>query len=724
MAGGKLWLADPHAEGRSSMTAPQSPAERRKQLLSAGYVPTPVRGKRPFLDEWQKKTETNRDEIDLWSKLYPDAKGTGLLTQLTPALDLDILDQDAAEACEALARERFEERGFILVRVGLPPKRAILFRTNKPFQKITANLIAANVDPKLQNQKVEMLADRQQLAAFGIPPDTGRAYRWFGGEPGEIKRDDLPYIHEAEARQLIEDVSDLLVRDHGYQRAKGRPKKERTTNGGDDTAGPVDWGYLVENIRAGRALHDSLRDLAGKLVRSGMGSGAAINFLRGLMDETAEADRDQRWKDRRAEIVRLVESAEAPEAAGLANIAFIDITRDPIPPRYWVVPQRVPGRNVTLISGEGAVGKSLLLLQLSTAIVLGRDWIGTVPVSGPVIYLNCEDDDDEICRRLEAVCTYYGVTRADIAGQLHVLSFAGRDAILAYADRSDRVHPTPLFEQLKKEALRIRPKLIVIDTVADVFSGNENDRAQTRQFITLQRGLAIEIDGAIILASHPSLTGIASGSGLSGTTAWHNSVRARMYMKSAADDSDDDLRLLQVKKNNYGKVSENIVLRWRDGVYVPEPREGTLEQVAADAQVDNLFLDLLRRFASQKRNVSPSRSPTYAPSVFADQKEAKQAKVKTKAFAEAMERLLAAKKIEIIKEGPPSRQRERIAEAGSDDDPRIRIIGDAPDGATCIHCHTDSDEPVMKIKDARIVGGKTETLHMSCAFAWFRLVLS
>jgi RecA-family ATPase len=460
------------------------------------------------------------------------------------------------------------------------------------------------------------------------------------------------------------------------------------------------------------------------LVKAGLNPGAAVNLLRGVMRQTPEAERDQRWKDRFNDISRLVESAQGAEAESSAEaVIFIDITRDPIPPRYWVVPQRVPGRNVTLISGEGAVGKSLLLLQLSTAIVLARDWIGTVPISGPVIYLNCEDDEDEICRRLEAVCSYYGVTRADIAAQLHVLSFAGRDAILAYVDRSDRVRPTRLFEQLKKDALKIRPKLIVIDTVADVFAGNENDRAQTRQFITLQRGLAIEIDGAIILASHPSLTGIASGSGLSGTTAWHNSVRARMYMKSAADDSDDDLRLLQVKKNNYGKVSENIVLRWRDGVYVPEPREGTLEQLATEAKIDNLFLDLLHRFAEQKRNVSPSRSPTHAPSVFADQKEAKEAKIKAKAFAEAMERLLAANKIRIIKEGPPSRQRERLAEAGSDDHAThlLRVVGEAP-GATCIQCHTDTDEAVLKIKDARAVGSKPETLHMSCAASWFRLV--
>jgi RecA-family ATPase len=42
-----------------------------------------------------------------------------------------------------------------------------------------------------------------------------------------------------------------------------------------------------------------------------------------------------------------------------------------------------------------------LLLTLSAATVLGRDWIGTRPEPGPVLYLNCEDEEEEI-RRLRS----------------------------------------------------------------------------------------------------------------------------------------------------------------------------------------------------------------------------------------------------------------------------------------------------------------------------------
>src|SRR6516225_2140799 len=37
-------------------------------------------------------------------------------------------------------------------------------------------------------------ATGQQVVVDGIHPDTGKTYDWFGGRPGDIKRDDLPYI--------------------------------------------------------------------------------------------------------------------------------------------------------------------------------------------------------------------------------------------------------------------------------------------------------------------------------------------------------------------------------------------------------------------------------------------------------------------------------------------------------------------------------------------------
>jgi AAA domain len=302
-------------------------------------------------------------------------------------------------------------------------------------------------------------------------------------------------------------------------------------------------------------------------------------------------------------------------------------------------------------------------MQLLGATVLaGGQWLGTWPEHGPALYLTAEEEDNEARLRLEAVAESLGSTRHKLKeAKLKVLSFAGRDAVLGEPDRHGFIRPTRLFERIREDALRLKPKLIGFDAAADVYAGDEINRAQTRQFVTLLRGLAMATDSAVMLIAHPSLQGITSGSGLSGSTAWHNSVRARMYFQKAPGD-DKSLRVLQVKKNNYGPEQEDILLRWRDGVYEVVPGEGSLEKLTEDARVDDLFLKLLRQFTEQGRNVSGNdNSPNRAPKLFAADPDAKG--TSKKQFAEAMARLFKAGRIKIVSQGRPSHQTFRLVES-------------------------------------------------------------
>jgi hypothetical protein len=295
----------------------------RHQLRDADYCPIPLYGKEPpqfgknnkrgGLSGWQMLTEVTPQQIDMWSKTWPDAENTGVLTFNMPVLDLDILNEEAVRAIEAHVRERFEERGYILTRIGLPPKRAIPFRAAMgKFKKITVNLIAPNAGPDAKPEKIEFLCDGQQVVVAGIHPDTKEPYRWFGGELGKIPRADLPDISEDGARALVEEIVEILIRDFGYKRASSRPK----SNGAAGTphagggGGDSDWQHLCDNIRTGRELHDSITVLAAKMIASGMNSGATINMLRGLM-EASEAPKDERWRMRVSEIPAAVRSAVA-----------------------------------------------------------------------------------------------------------------------------------------------------------------------------------------------------------------------------------------------------------------------------------------------------------------------------------------------------------------------------------------------------------------------------
>jgi Bifunctional DNA primase/polymerase, N-terminal len=275
-----------------------TPTAIRLLLADGDFSPIPTYpNKHPACNEWEKKFKVGRAEIELWPKVYPDAKGTGILTAYVPTFDIDVLVPDAADAVENLVRERFDEQGPILVRFGRPPKRAIPFRCDQPFGHLEVNFIA----PDGPAHKLEILGDRQQVIVAGLHGDTGKYYRWHGGAPGRVRREELPFLDADQARQLIDDAAELLVRDFNFKIGQGK------ANGADGQ--PADWETLVANIVSGADFHRSLTSLAASSIARGFGIKKTIEFLRGLM-QCHPGPHDARWKDRYDEIARAVKSAD------------------------------------------------------------------------------------------------------------------------------------------------------------------------------------------------------------------------------------------------------------------------------------------------------------------------------------------------------------------------------------------------------------------------------
>ena len=240
------------------------------------------------------------------------------------------------------------------------------------------------------------------------------------------------------------------------------------------------------------------------------------------------------------------------------------------PPREWHVPDLIPKYEITMLSGDGGTGKSLLALQLAVATAAGTEWVGSFPSSGRVLFVSAEDDIAELHRRLATIARAQHVEIAEL-DRLEFLPLAGKDAVIAAPVKRDGpLSPTRLFEAIRAEIEARRPDLLVLDTLADLFGGDEIKRPHARQFIGLLRGLALDFRMTIVLLSHPSQSGMASGAGTSGSTAWSNSVRSRLYFERprGSDDNDDDAdaRVLTTKKANYGRIGNERVLRWREGV--------------------------------------------------------------------------------------------------------------------------------------------------------------
>jgi RecA-family ATPase len=357
------------------------------------------------------------------------------------------------------------------------------------------------------------------------------------------------------------------------------------------------------------------------------------------------------------------ESPPADDEPGPQPLAWLDMSawdRESVPERQWAILNRVPLNQAGLFSGEGGTGKSIIELMKNVAHVTGKDWLGSLPVPGPAIYLGAEDDKDELHIRLAATAAHYGVTFKDlIDGGLYVLCLLGQDATLCAATgKAGKVEVTSLYRQLYEAAGDIKPKNISVDTLSRAFAGNEIDRVQVYAFAMHMQALAMVAGGSVTVLSHPSLSGIASGSGISGSTAWHGAFRFRQYLAGVkaevGEQPDTDLRQLEFKKNQYGPTAETIVLRYEHGLFLPVAGASNLDKAAAEQHANDLFLTLLAQFDKQGRNVSDKpNSPNYAPAAFAKEVSAKGTR---KADLEAaMRRLFADGKIRVDSYGRPSR---------------------------------------------------------------------
>jgi len=235
-----------------------------------------------------------------------------------------------------------------------------------------------------------------------------------------------------------------------------------------------------------------------------------------------------------------------------------------------------------LVSGNGGVGKSLLMQQLATSAVLGRPWLGLHVKPGRAAILACEDDEDELHRRQWSINRHYQAEMPDVldAG-LDLLPRVTRNNLLMEIDR-DKSSPTywhmkrtTLMTQLVTRCRRLGIQYLIVDTVARTFGGQVQNAAQVIEFVDEMRRLAILIGGVVILMQHPSQTGRSNGSGMAGSTQWEDATRGRLYIHRHQAHG----LVIEGLKSNYAAKMEPVKLEWRRGVFEriepPAPRNWT-----------------------------------------------------------------------------------------------------------------------------------------------------
>jgi hypothetical protein len=208
----------------------------------------------------------------------------------------------------------------------------------------------------------------------------------------------------------------------------------------------------------------------------------------------------------------------------------------------------------------------------------------------------------------------------------------------------------------------LKVRLVIIDTAADTFGGNENDRSQLRQFVQRALGqISLKIDGALVCCAHPSRAGISSGEGDSGSTGWSNAFRSRANLNRPKTENgepeDTDARDLTRKKANFASIGDTIKLHWRNGVLVPRD----LAQGFFRHSADDVFLALLDAMTREGQKVSAKpRAGNFAPAHLMKRSPKERENYQRDDFERAMQTLFRRKLIKIVPYGPPSDGHEKL----------------------------------------------------------------
>jgi CheY-like chemotaxis protein len=258
----------------------------------------------------------------------------------------------------------------------------------------------------------------------------------------------------------------------------------------------------------------------------------------------------------------------------------------------------LPERVVTLLAAHGGTGKSVLALCMAVALATGQPYAELACKRSRVLLLSCEDDDLVLRYRLDQLLQALGLTDADLGQQLVVYDMTDRDSVL-YAAGREGGHLTPQYEWLKQRIEHHRADVVIIDNASDVFDGNEITRAQVRQFVRSLARLVRDRNGAVLLLAHvdkSTARGSAAGSeSYSGSTAWHNSVRSRLFMAE-----EDGQVVVRHEKANYGPRAPDVHLVRSGAMLLPvnanaiDPAAGLKRDLELKA-VLRLLLDFEQR---------------------------------------------------------------------------------------------------------------------------------
>jgi putative DNA primase/helicase len=322
------------------------------------------------------------------------------------------------------------------------------------------------------------------------------------------------------------------------------------------------------------------------------------------------AARDEEIAQARAHIGA---GAAAHAAAGgvgglFALVPIADLCQTEPPPPMYAWEGLIPIEHVTGLSAHGGTGKTIVAIQLAISVATGRPLFGKATRQGPVVLFSGEDGKALLRYRLKFICSAMGVNIADLESKLFILDATEGNPTLfeelnTAGQRKAKV--TSTYEALREFCKQKKALLLIIDNASDVYDASEIERAKVRGFMRALARIARELQAAVILLAHvdksTSRQERTGGEAYSGSTAWHNSARSRLFMRRESDGS----LVIEHQKNNLGPLHQPLRMVWPPGG-IPQwdQRFAHVEPGGAGPEHKKALLRLIAEYSARGEHVT------------------------------------------------------------------------------------------------------------------------
>lgn len=209
-----------------------------------------------------------------------------------------------------------------------------------------------------------------------------------------------------------------------------------------------------------------------------------------------------------------------------------------------------------LLCGDGGVGKTHLAMQLAVSVSEGVDFLGLKTRKSRVLYVSADDWQNHLAEACQRI-----IDALDVKILIGALRFITLSQLREVAK-------VKLIDIIATEAKDY--ELIILDSLIDLFSGDENSNEQASSFMGEINQRLVKEERTVLLLHHITKPNITGKREIRGASAFKNSARL-VYLLEEKKQNQLELKL---DKTNFERFFSPLSLkRTKNGILMPNHKD-------------------------------------------------------------------------------------------------------------------------------------------------------